>query len=184
MDLRDKLSSLSASPGKILKIVLGLAAVLLLMWVFTLSHIDYNERTGKDYINGSGIKDTVAISKNSPATEGIKKGSGRNSSGMFTNGLITFFVLLVILIMVWLWIDRKGPNTTAGRGREIMSLSVGEGARLKIMRINNEVWVLGVSGSSVNLLHRYSREEWTEELETKEKEGGKGTFRKLFRDKL
>lgn len=184
MDLRDKLSSLDVPPSKILKIVLGLAVVLLLMWLFTLSHIDYNQGPdAKEYIKAKAdsTEKIITSRKNNREPEDIR--SYEQSSGVFTNGLITFLVLLVALIMVWFWVDRKQSGRPTGRGRELDSQVLGEGAKLKIIQINEEVWVVGVTSSSVNLLHRYSKEEWKEKNQEQDSKN-KDLFRKLFKSQM
>lgn len=187
MDLRDKLSSLDVPPSKILKIVLGLAVVLLLMWLFTLSHIDYNQGPdAKDYIKRKAQDDSTeqvisSGAKKESETEKIQ--SYEQSSGVFTNGLITFLVLLVVLIMVWFWVDRKQSGGAKSRGRELDSQLLGEGAKLKIIQINEEVWVVGVTANSVNLLHRYSKEDWKEKNQEQDSENN-DLFRKLFKSQM
>jgi flagellar biogenesis protein FliO len=181
MDLRDRLSSLDIPPSKILKIVLGLALVLLLMWLFTLSHIDYNQGPdAQEYITSQAQSDSVAV-LGSSSKEAKEISSYEESSGVFTNGLITFLVLLVVLIMIWFWVDRK--ESGGGSQRELASQVLGEGARLKIIRINEEVWVLGVTSSSVNLLHRYPENDWKEQMPEVESDSG-DMFRKLFKSKM
>ena len=188
MDLRDRLSSLDVPPSKILKIVLGLAVVLLLMWLFTLSHIDYNQGPdAEDYIkaNADSTEQVISSQNSRKETEGAPKNlqSYQQSSGVFTNGLITFLVLLVVLIVVWFWIDRKQSGRSTSRGRELDSQVLGEGAKLKIIQINEEVWVVGVTSNSVNLLHRYPKEDWKERNQKQEPEN-KDLFRKLFKSQI
>ncbi|MEL7833599.1 flagellar biosynthetic protein FliO [Fodinibius sp. Rm-B-1B1-1] len=188
MDLRDKLSSLDVPPSKILKIVLGLAVVLLLMWLFTLSHIDYNQGPdAEEYIkaNADSTEQVFSSNENKEITESKPNDvrSYEQSSGIFTNGLITFLVLLVVLIMVWFWVDRKQSGRSKTRGRELDSHVLGEGAKLKIIQINKEVWVMGVTSGSVNLLHRYSQEEWQEKNQEQGSED-KDLFRKLFKSQM
>ena len=185
MDLRDKLSSLDVAPGKILKIVLGLALILLLMWLFTLSHVDYNQGpNAEEYIKSRAKADSAEIiTTDGQDSDAEKIQSYEHSSGVFTNGLITFLVLLVVLIMVWFWVDRKQSGHSRSRKRELDSEILDEGAKIKIMEINEEVWVVGVTSSSVNLLHRYTQEEWKEETHEQGTEN-KDLFGKLFKSQL
>lgn len=187
MDLRDKLSSLDAPPSKILKIVLGLAVILLLMWLFTLSHIDYNQGPdAEEYIKRGAQTDSteqVLSSQRNNASEVDQDRSYEQSSGMFTNGLITFLVLLVVLIIVWFWVDRKQSTRSKNKSRHLDSEVLGEGAKLKIIEINEEVWVVGVTSNSVNLLHRYTQEEWKEETHEQDSEN-KDLFGKLFKSQM
>lgn len=185
MDLRDKLSSLSVSPPRILKIVIGLSVVLLLMWLFTLSQIDY---TGADTGTREVFQQQQAADSllaDSAATEAADPDRYGGSSDMFSNGLVTFFVLAIILAAIWFWIDRSEGSVPAAKGRAIDSHTLGEGGQLKIIRVNKEVWVLGVTSTSVNLLHRYAEDEWKETKEANPATGaGRDTFAHLFRSKI
>lgn len=187
MDLREKLSSLSISPKKVLKIVIGLSVVLLLMWLFTLSQIDYTGKSGdRKVFKSEQAIDSLSAEADTSSSEATEVSRYNNSSNLFINGLLTFFVLVVILGLIWFWADRSGGGSARSKkGRQVDNQILGEGAQLQIIRMNNEkeVWVLGVTSSSVNLLHRYTDEEWEES----EKEHGKtasDTFSKLFRSKL
>ncbi|WP_138430782.1 flagellar biosynthetic protein FliO [Fodinibius saliphilus] len=184
MDLRNKLSSLNVPPKKILKVVLGLSAVLLLIWVMTLSHVDYSGgASASQYLQKKQSADTTAVTKVtglSPQKASTKEGS----SSIFTNGMVTFMVLLLILVGVWFWVDKKGSSDAAQKvQREIDTQILGEGAQLQIVEVNNEIWVLGVTSTAVNLLHRYSQVEWTEQM-PKEETAGNEMFAKLFKSKL
>ena len=67
--------------------------------------------------------------------------------------------------MPGVWIARKGgplepetgPATFTDLGK---TQGIAPGQNLQIVEVNNEIWVLGVTGSSINLLHRYDRDEW------------------------
>jgi flagellar biogenesis protein FliO len=184
MDLRDKLSSLSVSPQKILKIVIGLSVVLLLLWLLTLSQIDYSkEPDAEQLVEKKEMVDSTIVNKPVLDRSSLEKSSYSESSGIFTNGLVTFVVLLVILIGVWFWLGRKEQGSLPKKQREIDSSIIGEGAQLKIMRINNEVWVLGVTSGSVNLLHRYPENEWDERPPEMPK-NGEDMFTQIFKKKL
>lgn len=183
MDLRNKLSSLDIPPGKILKIVLGLALILLLMWLFTLSHIDYAQGPdAQQYITSQAQSDSASVLGSS--SKGAKEiTSYEEPSSIFTNGLTTFLVLLVVLVMIWFWVDHKQSDKGRGDHRELASHVLGEGARLKIIQINEEVWVLGVTSSSINLMHRYAQNDWKEQAPDVESGSG-DIFRKLFKSKM
>lgn len=186
MNLRDKFSSLDVEPGKVLKIVIGLSVVLLLMWLITLSHIDYDEGPdANNHVNSELKADSSAVAADSiySKEESENMQAGDELSGIFSSGLLTFFVLLVILIMIWLWFDRKGSLGERADNRGLKTHILGEGAQLKIIRINEEVWVIGVTSSSVNLLHRYQKDEWKEK-EPESEANGNDMFRKLFKSQL
>jgi flagellar biogenesis protein FliO len=103
----------------------------------------------------------------------------QESPNIFMNAFTTFLVLLVLLAGVWLWSRKRTPAVRQGAFREYGSHSLGYGAQVRIVEISNEVWVLGVTANSVNLLHRYAKEEWTEQQPPQT--GGENTFYNLFK---
>jgi flagellar biogenesis protein FliO len=71
---------------------------------------------------------------------------------------------MVILGGIWIWAKRKDNSKTSGKDvREVGDYVLGQGAQLKFVEINNEVWVLGLTAGNVNLLHRVPKGEWTDE---------------------
>lgn len=187
MDLRDTFSSLDASPNKILKIVIGISVILLLMWLLTISQIDYDNDTGQDQqrsvFKTEAAADSTATQADTSQVLSKPVKTSDESSNLLTNGVVTFLVLLVILGGVWIWVDRKAPQANTTNGRQVASIRLDEGAQIKIIRINQEVWVLGVTGSSVNLLHRYSGSEWKEEIRDSEAEDT-DLFKKFFKRQM
>ena len=184
MDLRNKLSSLPSSPKKILKIVVGLSLVLLLMWLFTISQIDYGEgaAAGRYLSTETAEQNDTTVVANTIRTRPAEADS---ESSLFSSGMVTFLVLTVLLVGIWLWIDRRKGDESPAVQREIGSHVVGEGAQVKILRINNEIWVLGVTSTSIDLLHRYGEEEWTENVPRNGKrEDDEQLFKKLFNGEM
>jgi len=183
MDLREKLSSVPGGSRKVLKIVLGLSFILLLIWLLTLSYIDVGESpTGPQSFVKEQPVDSVSTTTYGVAADTSKVTANTDSPALFSNGLIIFFVLAVCLVVIWLWFERKGTNSPGGTGREIDSLPLAEGANMKIIMINEEVWVVGITSNSVNLLHRYPKEEWKEKMA--DEKSSPESFTTLFRDKL
>lgn len=187
MDLRDTFSSLDASPKKILKIVIGISVILLLLWLLTISQMDYgNDVAHKDHrsvFKTEAKADTAAIKADSSKVLPSPVQDSDESSNLFANGLLTFVVLLILLGGIWIWIDRKAAPVNDGNHRQIATIRLDEGAKIQIIRVNREIWVLGVTGSSVNLLHRYSDNEWKEELQNPQTEN-KDIFKKLFKSQM
>lgn len=163
--------------------VLGLSFILLLIWLLTLSYIDLGESsTGPQAFVNEQPMDSVSTATNGASAKPSTEKSNSRSPALFSNGLIIFFVLAASLVVIWFWFERKGTNTPVGFRREIDSLPLGEGANMKIMMINEEVWVVGTTASSVNLLHRYPKEDWKEKMA--DEEDAPKSFTTLFRDKL
>jgi len=176
MDLREHLTSSSVSPQKILKIVIGFSVVLLVMWLFMISRMDYSGSVDPQNEVAQARADSIRtlIGQQAPASSNIED----DSPDIFMNAFTTFLVLIVILGGIWLWSRNRTQSGDTPASREIDGHMLGQGAQLKIVEINDEVWVLGVTSDSVNLLHRYPKNEWTESLE--EPEIDQNSFYKLF----
>lgn len=176
MDLREHLSSSSVSPQKILKIVIGFSVVLLVMWLFLISRMDYTGSVDPQNEVAQARADSIRtlIGQQSPASSGMEE----DSPDIFMNAFTTFLVLIVILGGVWFWSRNRTKSGDIQASREIDGHILGQGAQLKIVEINEEIWVLGVTSDTVNLLHRYPKDEWNESLE--EPEMDQSSFYKLF----
>lgn len=159
-------------PQKILKIVLTFSVVILVMWLFMVSRMEFTGGSGSGS-SGSGTQEGISVERaDSLRTilnreRGDSAASDERSSGIFMNAFTTFIILVSILGVVWFWSKTKG-STAPKRRRELKEMgahSLGNGAQLKIVELNGEIWVMGVTQQSVNLLHRYSKDEWNEEKE-------------------
>lgn len=177
MELKNYLSSTSVDPQKILKIVLAFAAIMLVLWLIMISRMDFDgENDTADQITQNRTDSLrIALNKedlNKPSTE-------QRSSNIFLNAFTTFIVLITILGLVWFW-SRKKPATSQKTDlKEIGDHMLGQGAQLKIVEINEEIWVMGVTSNNVTLLHRYPRDEWTGTI--KNPESDDKSFYQMFR---
>ncbi len=165
MDLRQLLSHSSASPQKVLKIVISISVVLLVMWLFMVSRMEYTSSSSPSDPSVTERADSIRTVLNrevrqAPQTEA-------RSTNIFMNAFTTFMVLIALLAGVWIWSRTRSKSTGSvsqnGSFIEHGQQALGLGAQIKIIEINNEIWVIGLTGSSVNLLHRYSRTEWNEQ---------------------
>ncbi|REL38670.1 hypothetical protein DYD21_01600 [Rhodohalobacter sp. SW132] len=180
MDIKNYLSSSSTDPKQILKIVLIFAAVLLVLWLIMVSRMDFRgdmEGPGQA-VHTQSDSLRPAITQN----EGRPQRTESERPSIFFNAFTTFVILIGMLALVWFWsrTNGSGKSTKQSGFNEIGGHPLGQGAQLKIVEINNEIWVMGITGSSVNLLHRYSRDEWTEKVEQEEPRE-ESTFYKLFK---
>lgn len=178
MDLKNYLSSSSADPKQILKIVLAFAVVMLVLWLFMVSRMDFRGgiETADSRVHVESDSTRSAITQ----YEGRPQRSGQDSPNIFFNAFTTFAVLLGLLGIVWLWTRSKEQSAPKKSDlNELGGQMLGQGAQLKILEINNEIWVMGITANSVNLLHRYSQDEWIEQkdVEKPKKENG---FYKMF----
>ncbi len=181
MDLR-KLLSGSGDPHRILKIVLSFSIVMLFLWLLMVSRMDYG--TGED-----AHSETVRTESENTlrSITGIREQSGspggdRSSPNIFMNALTTFLVMGTILAVIWLWSrSRSGDKVPSNRFRDLGEHHLGHDKSLKVVEINNEIWVLGLSSGTVSLLHRYSADEWKDKIVGDDKE--ESNFYKLFSGK-
>ncbi|MEX2600504.1 MAG: flagellar biosynthetic protein FliO [Balneolaceae bacterium] len=185
MDLRDTISSASGDPKKILKIVIGLAVLMLLVWIFMVSRMEFSGSSSEQIIDTTQQQRTENLrnSLRTPA-EALEQAeeSEERSSSVFFNAFTTFLVLIAILALVWFWIRSKSPAVDERGLREIGMHSLGPGTQLRIVELNGEIWVLGVATGGVNLLHRCPKEEWRDELPA-EKARDESSFHSLFKRK-
>ncbi|HKL18074.1 MAG TPA: flagellar biosynthetic protein FliO [Halalkalibaculum sp.] len=186
MDLKKNLnlSSASANPQKVLKIVISVSIVLLVMWLFMVSRMEFSSTAETGNPLTKQRVESIRASVEEPGTAKEIALQNEASSGIFMNAFTTFLVLITLLGGVWLWTRKKANSGPVKRNRNIGDHILGEGAQLKIIEINEEIWVLGVTSSTVNLLHTYPKSEWKEQVPQSENTPGSETFRKIFGSKL
>jgi len=179
MDLRKFLASSQINPRKILKVVVSLSVVLLVMWLFMVSRMELN-----DTDRGSGphkIERTDSL-RTSIARDNQVSESDRSSPNIFMNAFTTFVVLIVILTIVLIFMkNRQGP-VSEKQLKELGEHILGLGAQIKIIEMNEEIWVIGVTTSQVNLLHKYSKADWKEKIDLPEETDK--SFYNIFKSKI
>lgn len=181
MDLRQFLSSSSVSPQKILKIVLSVSVVLLFMWLFMVSRMEYtNTSEPENPAVQEARTDSLRSLLNQRDEEEAVSRSDEKSSNIFLNAFTTFLILVTLLGVVWFW-SRNNQTGDNRKTREVDRHMLGQGAEMKIVEVNEEIWVLGVTSGSVNLLHRYQKSEWKEQLTKPDTDDR--TFHKIFSSK-
>jgi flagellar biogenesis protein FliO len=166
VDFRQILSSSSKSPQKILKIVLGISGILLIIWLLLVFRMDVGSQDHlTEGVSQEQVESVESLREGMPSS--VKED---RSSSIFMNAFTTFLVLVSILGGIWLWSRKSTPAKLDNELVEIAHHMLGQEAQLKIIEINNEVWVLGVTSRSVELLHRYPKQEWTGGPASKEAE--------------
>lgn len=167
MNVSQILNRSTRNPQSILKIVLGLAVVMLVIWMFLISKMDVSDRSapkaeGATQGQTQSLKQSL-LQKETGNEATVKPAA--ESSDMFQRALPTFAVMIVTLGGVWLWSRRKDKISAGSKDvREVDDYVLGQGAQLKFLEINHEIWVLGLTSSSVDLLHRVPKGDWTDEL--------------------
>lgn len=76
---------------------------------------------------------------------------------MFQNAFTTFLVMIMLLGGLWAWSSKKKKKTDVKESdiNELSQHIIGQGVQMKVLEINEEIWVVGVSANAINLLHRY-----------------------------
>ncbi len=177
-----------------LKIIISISAALLVMWLVLVFRMDMdntaNAQTSTPEVieRTEGLKKSL-LKKDEAKTEKVKV--AQESPEMFQKAFLTFLVMISVLGGVWLWSKKKGNNPASKESsKDLGGHVLGQGVQLKFVEVNKEVWVLGVSSGSVNLMHRMPKSEWKEdeeETKTRElglqsvKETGKSDFKSLYK---
>lgn len=183
MDFKKYMSGRSADPKQILKFVLGFAAVMLVLWLVMVSQMDFDSTgsasTPEEQMRADSLRS--AITQNDGVPQSQRASSEEESPNIFFNALTTFLFLITILGLVWIWSRSKSnsPDRSAQMFKEIGGQHLGQGAQLKVIEINNEIWVMGVSDGSLSLLHRYDKDNWVGNFEPSEPVESK--FYKMFK---
>ncbi|MEO1022152.1 MAG: flagellar biosynthetic protein FliO [Bacteroidota bacterium] len=163
MNTQQLLSQSTKKPQSILKMVLALAVSLLVVWLFLVSRM---ETGGSQQLltTSASVSDSLNITVAEGLSPSIETRSERERPSLFQNASVTFGVLMVLLVGVWFWAKRKDKRTESGaREREIGQYILGQGAQLKFLEVNREVWVLALQAQQIQLLHRVPIDEWKEE---------------------
>ncbi len=165
MNLTNLLSYSTKQPKTILKIVISVSIGLLVLWIFLVSKMELPTERNSVLVTADSTQSINALRSDllgdSRETPTIAQAEAEQPP-MFQNAFTTFLVMVTILGGVWLWVSRKKKtvNVSEQQISEITQHVIGQGVQLKIVEINDEVWVLGVTSNSVNLLHRYPKSEW------------------------
>lgn len=164
MDLRQLLSSTSVKPGNLLKLVISISVVLLVLWLFLVSRMQLTDQRSEDRaIDRIERNDSLRVAFRGESQTNVPsdRSEGEQRPGLFFNAFTTFIVLISILAVVWIWARKRGVGMgSSGPFTLLEEQAVGQGATLRILELNGEIWVLGITSSNVNLLHRCSKEEW------------------------
>lgn len=183
MDLRNFLASTQQNPRSILKVVVSLSVVLLVIWLFLVSRMELNETVSTDPQSVERT-DNLRESLNNGRASRVQETDQESSPGIFMNAFTTFIVLGIILILV-LFFMKKGNGQIKNRQlNEIEGYVLGQGAQIKVIEMNEEIWVIGITSSQINLLHRYSKDQWKDKMETPSEHGNDNNFYNLFKKKL
>lgn len=165
MNLTNLLSHSTKQPKSILRIVISISIGLLVLWIFLVSKMNLPNERDSVLVTADTSQTVVDLRRSLLGEEQVGSAEVEavaEQTPIFQNAFTTFFVMITVLGGVWLWSMRKKKkvDTSVQDIREITQHVIGQGAQLKILEINDEVWVLGITANAVNLLHRYPKSEW------------------------
>lgn len=180
---------IQANPKKMLGFVLAIAVCFLVIWMLVAVQVDPAGETVA--VEQSGRLDSLRISL-SEATgdsltikdeQSVSVTTSEKSSSPFSNALPTFLIMLSVIGALWYWIKKNNDaeqqvSADVNLFDLLGSQQVAPGQQIAVIKINNEFWVLGTGGEVVQLLHRYSEDEWEGPESPVRKE--KGSASKLF----
>lgn len=179
---------IQSNPQKMLGYVLGIAACFLVIWILVVMQTDTAGQ--RVVVDQSGRLDSLRISLNRATGDslvGTKEqdvvtAQQEKSSSPFANALPTFLILMAAIGGLWYWIKKRNtqPGSVGGQTvfEKIGIQEVTGGQQISVIKINSEYWVLGSGSQGMNLLHRFSEDEWDGPV-VSEKESSK-TKGKLF----
>lgn len=180
IDLRQALANSTHSPQKILKIVISISVALLVLWLFMVSRMEFTGNTSQP-ANPVKKEQTESL-QTMRKQQSLEDVTTEKEGPSMANPIVIFLVMLFLLGVVWLWSRTKtNSRPKMDQFREVGNYTLGQGAEIKMVEINEEIWVIGVTPSAINLLHRYPKKVWTEEIaETDSK--STALFYKFFRN--
>ena len=191
MNLTSLLSQSTKQPKTILRIIISVSIGLLVLWIFLVSKMDLpsqresilvNADTSQNIIN---TRDNLLRQNQLSEKVDVTDEAVSDEDPIFQNAFTTFFVMIVILGGIWLWTIKKKKNIiNSNQGiKDISQYVIGQGVQLKIVEINEEVWVLGITTNSIDLLHRYKKNEWhsSKILDLDSEEISRGDFNSIFK---
>jgi len=165
MDITGLVNQSTKQPKTILRIVISVSIGLLVLWIFLVSRMELPTQRESVLVSTDSTRQVAHIRNNllgeeQPQTELAE--ANQNQSPIFQNAFTTFFIMVTVLGGLWLWSSKKKKKieTTNHDIKEVAHHIIGQGVQLKIIELNDEVWVLGVSANAVNLLHRYPKDKW------------------------
>ena len=168
MNLTSLLNQSSKQPKLILRIVISVSIGLLVIWIFLVSKMDVPSQRDSILVKADTSESITDLRSNllgeiqSPKQSTQEGTVVTKEEPLFENALTTFFIMIVVLGSIWLWTLKKKKHTIK-QDQDIKDISqhvIGQGVQIKILEINEEMWILGVTSNSINLLHRYKKNEW------------------------
>ncbi|MCC5926850.1 MAG: flagellar biosynthetic protein FliO [Bacteroidetes bacterium] len=184
MDLRSTFPN--KPPKKVLSLVIGISGVMLLLWLLFIIRMGSTPAPTALPENEIDRERLESVRSLRGEMEALPEHDERGSN-IISNGVTTFFVLVVLIGGAWLWLARKGgplhTSSQTSRFAEKDRHMLGPGQYIQVMEINNEIWVMGITNANISLLHRYDKDEWNDDLQPVSQSADKATFLEMFKGK-
>lgn len=141
-----------------LKPILILSAILLILWLITLS------QSGNDSTPEAITTEQEARLDSLRSILGTqKKGEVQSQKdvNLFENAFPVFLLLMILIIGLWWW-SRKSQPQKSTQANVLQTIEIGPGQHIKAVQVGEEVLLLGVTVQSIQLLKSMKKEEWSE----------------------
>ncbi len=196
MNIANLLNHSTKDPKAILRIVISVSVGLLVLWIFLVSKMDVPSKkntilvAAQDSVEqqATSVRNTLLSNNNNSleiSTTEPEQIAEEEQPAMFQNAFTTFLVMITLLGGLWAWSTKKKKKIDVKQSdiNELSQHIIGQGTQMKVLEINNEIWVVGVTANSINLLHRYPKEEWkSKSTPTKqETEMSESDFNSIFK---
>ncbi|MCR9133441.1 MAG: flagellar biosynthetic protein FliO [bacterium] len=198
MNIASLLNQSNKDPKTILRIVISVSVGLLVLWIFLVSKMDLPTQKNTVLVSAQdsvqqqtkSIKSALLNESNQEvsreSTTKQEQGSEVAESeqpAMFQNAFTTFLVMITLLGGLWAWSNKKKKKTDVKESdiNELSQHIIGQGVQMKVLEINEEIWVVGVSANAINLLHRYPKNEWKSKPAKQEEELSESDFNSIYK---
>lgn len=137
----------------VLKPVLLLSAILLLLWMFTLSQTDNSEQepiSTEQQARLDSLRVVLGTSESAPQ---------RVEDNLFGNAFPVFLILILAIAAIWWW-NQKKQTSESIITNVVAEQEIGPGQFIKVVSLGDEYLVLGVTSQQINLLKTISKHDW------------------------
>lgn len=156
----------NTSIRRFLQLVVALAFAMLVVWVFVMSQNEMDSGSGMPEYNPADSASVVQKQR----LDSLRKAIGRDAAEVkqreetesWMSRTIPIIVLFLIVLGAMLWWARKREGDAGGTiFKEVAQQQLAPGQTIKVIEVNGEYWVLGVTGNSITLLDKLNPEEWS-----------------------
>lgn len=139
----------------VVKPILILSAILLVLWIITLSQSGDSNPQPISMEEQSRIGDSLRIRLGISENQTIE----HKSDNLFGNALPVFLILIFGIAGLWWWNQKKNPPENV-ISNVVAEQEIGPGQFIKVVSLGDEYLVIGVTPQSINLLKSVSKQDW------------------------